>query len=179
MRWDYICRRLLVPPAEAFGVASFYALLATEERPPRVAHVCDDICCRERGAREIIGALEAAIGPAGATSDDMSWHPSPCLGQCEGAPAVWLQLAGERDAVLTDATPEEVLAALRNEPEWRARTGSSPGVVRQRGPLLARVGVVDPGRIDSHIANGGFEALRKALDMGPEQVIHELSANRT
>ena len=29
-----ISRRLLVPPAEAYGVASFYALISTEPRPP-------------------------------------------------------------------------------------------------------------------------------------------------
>ena len=45
-----ICRQLLVPPAEAYGVASFYALLSTSERPPRVVHVCDDIACKLRGA---------------------------------------------------------------------------------------------------------------------------------
>ena len=42
---SYICRRLDVPPAEAYGVASFYALFATA-RPPVVAHVCDDIACK-------------------------------------------------------------------------------------------------------------------------------------
>ena len=29
---NYVAERLSVPPAEAFGVASFYALLSTEER---------------------------------------------------------------------------------------------------------------------------------------------------
>jgi len=41
----YICRRLTIPPAEAYGVASFYALFALEPRPPIVAHVCTDIAC--------------------------------------------------------------------------------------------------------------------------------------
>ncbi|MGL6280717.1 MAG: NAD(P)H-dependent oxidoreductase subunit E, partial [Gaiella sp.] len=31
-----VCRRLSVPPADAYGVASFYALFATEPRPQRV-----------------------------------------------------------------------------------------------------------------------------------------------
>src|SRR5919106_3058859 len=39
---NYICERLEVPPADAYGVASFYALFALEEQPPVVAHVCDD-----------------------------------------------------------------------------------------------------------------------------------------
>src|SRR5512141_3371885 len=36
---DYVCRRLSVPPAEAWGVATFYHLLATAPEPPVVAHV--------------------------------------------------------------------------------------------------------------------------------------------
>ncbi len=43
----YACRRLGVPPAEGFGVASFYALISLEERPKAFAHVCDDLACRK------------------------------------------------------------------------------------------------------------------------------------
>ena len=61
----YICRRLTVPPAEAYGVATFYAMFALRERPPVVAHVCDDIACRLAGAEELCGTLERTLGPAG------------------------------------------------------------------------------------------------------------------
>ena len=30
---NYVCERLTVPPAEAYGVATFYAMFSTEERP--------------------------------------------------------------------------------------------------------------------------------------------------
>src|SRR3954451_1292976 len=46
----YASRRLDVPPAEAYGVASFYALLALDERPAEVTHVCTDLACRLSGA---------------------------------------------------------------------------------------------------------------------------------
>src|SRR4029079_13312351 len=61
----YVCDRLNVPPADAWGVATFYALLATSPRPRRVVHVCDDIVCKSRGADEVIAALERSVGPAG------------------------------------------------------------------------------------------------------------------
>src|SRR5271154_5449695 len=48
----YVCRRLGIPPAEAYGVASFYAMFALEPRPPRVAHICTDIACMCRGSAE-------------------------------------------------------------------------------------------------------------------------------
>src|SRR5450759_546084 len=59
----YICRRLTIPPAEAYGVATFYALFATKERAPIVAHVCDDIACQLAGAEEICAGLARAHGP--------------------------------------------------------------------------------------------------------------------
>src|SRR4051794_25847954 len=74
----YASRRLAVPPAEAYGVASFYALLALEERPADVTHVCTDLSCMLAGAEV----------PAGA-------HASPCLGLCERAPASYRTIAGE------------------------------------------------------------------------------------
>ena len=73
----YASRRLEIPPAEAYGVATFYALLSLEERPSEVLHVCTDLSCR----------LAGATVPEGA-------HPSPCLGLCERAPASLRTVAG-------------------------------------------------------------------------------------
>jgi NADH-quinone oxidoreductase subunit F len=73
----YASRRLDVPPAEAYGVATFYALLSLEERPPDVLHVCTDLACQLAGAEVPPGA-----------------HPSPCLGLCERAPASLRTIAG-------------------------------------------------------------------------------------
>ena len=75
----YACRRLDVPTADAYGVASFYALLALEERPADVLHVCTDLACR----------LAGATVPDGA-------HESPCLGLCERAPASLRTIAGQQ-----------------------------------------------------------------------------------
>ena len=67
---NYISRRLAVPPAEAYGVATFYALYATKPRPPIVAHVCDDIACRIAGAEGICDDLRRAVGPEGEAARD-------------------------------------------------------------------------------------------------------------
>ena len=160
---NYICERLAIPPAEAYGVADFYALLALDERPSRVAHVCDDVACGASGGNRILADLE----------DRPDVHPSPCLGQCDQGPAVFLQKAGEMDAALVNATSGKVRDAL---------AGSSillPAVtVPQAGDpslrLLRRVGVVNPASIDDYRATGGYEALLRAIEMGPRQVIDEI-----
>ncbi|CAN5647647.1 hypothetical protein BH20CHL7_BH20CHL7_05630 [soil metagenome] len=94
---NYISRRLAVPPAEAYGVATFYALYATKPRPPVVAHVCDDIACRIAGAEGICDDLRRTVGPEGEAARDgrIGWLRSPCLGLCDLAPAALITAAGE------------------------------------------------------------------------------------
>ena len=94
---NYISKRLAVPPAEAYGVATFYALYATKPRPPVVAHVCDDIACRLAGAEQVCADLTRTVGEAGAPAGDgrTTWLRSPCLGLCDLAPAAMITTAGE------------------------------------------------------------------------------------
>ena len=92
---DEICRRLEIPPAEAWGVASFYALLALERDAPVVAHVCDDVVCARRGAEQLCGELTRAFGTEGnAAGRSVGWRRTNCLGQCDRAPAVLVLAAG-------------------------------------------------------------------------------------
>ena len=160
---NYLCLRLIVPPAEAYSVATFYALLFTHERPSRVAHVCDDVGCRDRGGLAILEAL----------GDRPDVMPSPCLGQCDKAPAVFMQLAGEDDAVVTGTDPREVelvLGGASSSPDAAAVPQDGEGVLR----LLRRVGVADPTRLDDYRAHGGYQALAQALAMSPLEVIDEI-----
>ncbi|HSK91817.1 MAG TPA: NADH-ubiquinone oxidoreductase-F iron-sulfur binding region domain-containing protein [Euzebyales bacterium] len=170
----YICRRLLVPPAEAYGVATFYALLSTGPQPPRVVHVCDDVGCRGFGADDLIARLEADFGPEARAVGDAQWLRSPCLGQCDRAPACYAQLAGVDDGVVVSATYEAVAPVLAGAP-----APPPPVVVPQAGDpdlrLLRRVGVVDPGDLDAYRAAGGYDALRRAVAIGPAGVLREVS----
>jgi NADH-quinone oxidoreductase subunit F len=176
----HICRALHIPPAEAYGVASFYALLALEPRPRRVLHVCDDIACRCSGAASLCEELERTVGPAGAASGrpgDAMWLRSACLGLCERAPAGLLTVAGrapiERSiAPLTAGIARAVLAG-ESAPAEPAR----PPVPQLGEPalrLLSRAGAIDPSSLDDYKAHGGYEALRKAFDIGPDGIIREV-----
>ena len=203
----YVCRRLMVPPAEAYGVATFYALFATTPRPPIVAHVCDDIACRLAGAEELCAALDRSLGPAGEPALDgrATWLRSPCLGQCERAPAALFTSAGEesqatavapidaagvirRLEAATASAPEKTTSAPH--PTGRPATPASPedrlAAVRASVPqagddglrLLRRVGRVDPTSLESYQADGGYRALPRALELGPDQVVAEVSASK-
>jgi NADH-quinone oxidoreductase subunit F len=141
----YTSRRLDVPPADAYGVATFYALLALEERPADVLHVCTDLACRLKGVEMPPGA-----------------HPSPCLGLCERAPAALRTVAGPepREIQLPEAGPALPQAG-------------QPGL-----RLLRRIAEgVDPESLDAYRENGGYDALRRAIELGPEGVVREVSAS--
>ncbi|MEU5614545.1 NAD(P)H-dependent oxidoreductase subunit E, partial [Streptomyces sparsogenes] len=92
---DYLCRRLTVPPAEGYGVATFYAMFSVRPRPATVVHVCTDLACAARGSAELCAGLEGGLGPAGpAGTGGVVWQHSPCLGLCERAPAALAIRAG-------------------------------------------------------------------------------------
>src|SRR5438105_591733 len=62
---NYICERLTLPPAEVFGVVTFYHLFSLTPRSPKVTHVCDDIACRIKGAEQLCADMEKKLGPEG------------------------------------------------------------------------------------------------------------------
>ena len=174
---NYVCQRLSVPPAEAYGVASFYAMFSLEPRPKTVVHVCDDIACRVNGAEALIERLERQLGPGRAAG----LIRSPCLGMCERAPAALFQSAG-RDAsdVSIGEVTMEMLDPFLHGGGWieSPSAGSLGRQPREGLRLLRRVGVVDPRSLDDYRAHGGYEALRTAIELGPEGVIREVKDSK-
>ena len=155
-----IASTLQVPPAEVFGVASFYELF-TFEAPsaPDTLHVCDDTACRLQSAKELKAELAA---------DGRNVHGSPCLGLCEQAPAVFVQRTGQAHVSVRSANRDKVVAALGGEMTVPvAPVPQAP----QDLTLLARVH--DPGAVnyDGYVATGGYEALEKAVAMPPGEVV--------
>jgi len=172
---NYICERLTVPPAEAYGVATFYAMFSVQPQPKTVVHVCDDIACRIQGGNALVAELEA-LGADG----DWTWTRSPCLGMCEQAPAIFAQRAGRPDVSLGEATVATVRAAVAPDSTVTCAGGvTAPQVwdpvVRAGLRLLRRLGEVDPSSIDAYRAAGGYAALRRAIDLGPEGTIREIT----
>lgn len=184
----YVCRVLDVPPAEAFGVASFYALLSLAERPAAFAHLCDDVACSMAGADRLRAAMEQRWGAphspghraevhTSGHATKACWAKSPCLGLCDQAPAALVTVAGSSPAAQAfgHATVEKVAAAMAGR-----AIEPAPYAICANGPrrLLARSGLVDPTRIDLYQTHGGFEALCKALAMGPTAVIAAVTESK-
>ena len=196
---NYVSERLTVPPAEAYGVATFYAMFSVEERPKTVVHVCDDLACRVNGAEDVCAGFESMFGPPGSRKTGRGWARSPCLGLCEQAPVALIQTSGDarpdRALVHVMVTDEEGRGApspFEGREGWGAARHGSPAAPqvdeiapqigdqgeRETLRLLRRVGVVDPASIDDYRAHGGYEALRLALEHGPEWSIQQVTDSK-
>jgi NADH-quinone oxidoreductase subunit F len=183
---NYASLRLGVPPAEAHGVASFYEMFSLTPRPAVVAHVCDDIACITRGAGQLSAELEHKLVPAGkpCAGGKAIWQRSSCLGLCERAPAALITAAGKtpQERALAPATAESVSSAITEATGGKLSspidTLNSKVSVPQAGQpqlrLLRRVGQVDPASLEGYQRLGGYEALRKAFELGPGRVIQEV-----
>ncbi|MFY9652013.1 NAD(P)H-dependent oxidoreductase subunit E [Trebonia sp.] len=176
---DHIAERLTVPPAEAYGVASFYALFRTAPSPGAVVHVCDDLACQVNGAEELCERMTRRFGKEGSESAfdgaGVTWQRSPCLGQCDRGSAALIQRAGADPARvgLAPADPDQIWRSLTAPDEGAGRphvSSSSSGTVS----LLRRVGQVDPSSLGSYRAAGGYEMLRRAVGLGPQGVLREV-----
>ncbi|MFI7007747.1 NADH-ubiquinone oxidoreductase-F iron-sulfur binding region domain-containing protein [Streptomyces sp. NPDC050145] len=176
----YLCRRLTVPPAEAYGVATFYSMFSMRPRPSTVLQVCTDLAC----ARVASGGLPDVPG--------VHVEESPCLGMCERAPAALLVRAGASASATPLApfrgsapdpapqSPEGLEGADRLEGAHGTQdVAEARAAVPQAGSpdlvLLRRIGTVDPASLDDYRAEGGYAALRRAFALGPAGVIREVT----
>ncbi len=187
---NYICRRLSVPPADAYGVASFYALFSTTPRPSLVAHVCDDLACMAAGADTICSDLEDKPRWQAGTPvqhDTTTWLRSPCLGQCDRAPAALLSVAGTTPHLEPITALQSYLtvmdAMLEHDPQHPHHRSYPQAMTlpQNNDPslrLLRRVGRVAPTSLDDYRAAGGYAALRRAIDLGPAGIVREVTDSK-
>ena len=177
---NYICERLTIPPAEAYGVASFYHMFSLKPRPRRVVYVCDDIACMCAYSEQLCTELEQQVGPAGEPRDDAMWVRSPCLGLCDRAPAALYVRTGDHpdQRPLETAAPSTVRRALDGMDLgsisiFVAKVDAR--LLRPEGPDIAD----DEGgsRLPPHM-RVTRAALRRALEIGPERVLEEVKASK-
>lgn len=89
---SFIATAMQLPPAEVFGVATFYAQFSTEPKGKHVIQVCDGTACHVRGSAKVIKRFRELLDLPGkkTTTDDLhvTMEVVSCLGACALAPAV-------------------------------------------------------------------------------------------
>ena len=180
---DHVCERLTIPPAEAYGVASFYALFRTTPSPGAVVHVCDDLACQVNGADQLCEQMTRRFGAEGAESafngTGVTWQRSPCLGQCDRGSAALIQHAGTEPAraALAPVSTDQIWQVLSSGPPAEAGRPLVPQLddgSSRTLRLLRRIGQVDPASLASYRSAGGYQMLRRAVALGPQGVLREV-----
>jgi NADH-quinone oxidoreductase subunit F len=187
---NYVGVRMNLPPAEIYGVASFYEMFSLSPRAPIVAYVCDDIACLTRGADTVCAEMEKKFGAAGSpgAKAGVTWLRSPCLGLCERAPAALISAAAEnpRELAIAPATANSIQSALHDAELSRLPDESVTSAVQDSVPqsgraelrLLRRVGEVNPASLGDYRQSGGYDALRRAIEIGPEKIVSEVIVSK-
>ncbi len=192
---NYVALRLDVAPAEVHGVASFYGMFSLQPRPPVVAHVCDDIACFTRGSDKLCAELERHAWSRRFTLLRWTRHlaSQPMSGSVRARSRGADQL-GRREISLN-----ECWRRLQRKPcslWWMMLSRSTA----RRAGRTERSSQCSPGRAENGILSvtaspshqpkvalqpwkpikelGGYEGLRKALELGPEGTLRELSASK-
>ena len=109
-----LAAELKLAPVEVYEVATFYhhfdVVKEGQAPPPALTvRVCESVSCELAGARELIDALERALGSG------VRVQPVPCVGRCDTAPVAvvgWNALGhADVDAVLAAVTSRSLAPA--------------------------------------------------------------------
>jgi NADH-quinone oxidoreductase subunit F len=147
-------------------------------------------CGRAAGALEVLKTIRAELGKAG---QHIPVIEVGCMGHCYAEPLVIIDKPGSKyppivygyvnpeiaqrlvkDWVLgDDPSPEFMLGALEAN-EWIPSLTDLPRFGYEKLVLLDNCGRIDPQALDHYIANRGYEALMKSLQMKPEEIIEAI-----
>jgi bidirectional [NiFe] hydrogenase diaphorase subunit len=145
---------------------------------------CASTACQSAGAGQAIKAIEEAVETENMTFE-VQVIPTGCMGLCSAGPLVRVLRRGGDEAMYQKVTPETGIEILRShvleeKPVEEHRLDSTiPFFASQERVVLANGGVINPDRIESYVAHGGYLALEKALTtMKPKHVVEEIRKSR-
>ncbi len=161
-----IGRAIRIPPANVFGVASFYSMLNLKEEVENVVRICDGPVCWLCGAGDARQAVEQAL------SENPDWKimRTSCLGLCDRAPAM---LVDEQPAGPVDGRGAvEIARGWRGQPTDYGQPRE--GELRV---MMANAGIINPDSLTSALEHAAYLGLKAALGRDPEAVLSEVEAS--
>jgi NADH-quinone oxidoreductase subunit E len=109
--FPYLSKKLDIPEARIYGVATFYENFSLERKGKFIIKVCDGTACHVRKSIPILNALRKELGLSEnkKTTDDFLFtvETVSCLGACSSAPAVMVN-----DEIYPTMTPDSAVKLL-------------------------------------------------------------------
>ncbi len=152
-----VAKSLKVPLADVHGVIEFYALYYNEAVGKKVVRVCTDPACALKNADGLLSKLckKHDVKPHQTHPRlDLTIEPSPCLGMCELAPAVWTMDNGQWTVGDGETRPRSLVYGSIRELTRNCGDGTT-----------------------SLMKYGEYKGLQKALKMKPNAVVEEIKAS--
>ena len=149
-------------------------------------------CGRAAGALEVLQAVKEAVKKQ---SLNCFIYEVGCMGHCYAEPLVILRKPGFPSICYGRVSPvlaenlihnfilnddpclEFVLGALE-ENELIPSFSDFPRSRYEERILLKNCGLINPEEIEHYVANGGYESLSRALQMGPEEIVTEVKRSK-
>ncbi len=137
---------------------------------------CTAAGCLSQGADSVLKGLESAVRESG-QEDRVDVLRVGCMRHCCAGPLVRV----DPQAVLYQQVAPEHAASIVSALDGGSAIPTlgdlqSPFFTHQHSIVLENCGVVEPGRIESSIASGGYQSLHKALhEMTPEGVVSTIT----
>ncbi|MEG0722376.1 MAG: NAD(P)H-dependent oxidoreductase subunit E, partial [Lachnospiraceae bacterium] len=154
--------------------------------------VCCGTGCRANGSMKVVEAMESCVQKKQADAEIIAQvKKTGCNGLCESGPMVTILPEGiiyykvrPEDAeeivekTIMDGEPVERLLYRTKDGKRVLTQKEHPFYKEQDKMVLQQVGKIDPESIEDYIASGGYEALKKALSMTPDQIIQEVEISK-
>jgi NADH-quinone oxidoreductase subunit E len=109
---DHISEIVRIPPADIYGVITFYSQFRLKPLGKYVIKVCDGTACHVNNSKSIITAIEDALTiTENETTDDglFTMQTVACLGCCSLSPAIMIN-----DETFGRLTPRKVQSILKD-----------------------------------------------------------------
>ena len=151
--------------------------------------VCCGPGCAAAGSFKIAERLKAAAAVSAPETDIICEIESTgCSGMCELGPLVRImpddvmyykvKPSDAEDIIQKTVLKGEIIERLCFKTEDGTpvvHQNENPFYSRQTKVALRNTGLIDPKDIDAYISRGGYEALKKALTMTPDEIIEEVT----
>ena len=175
-----VAEQMNIPRSAVAGFLGFYTMFRKEPRAKYLIRVCKSGPCHVMGSSNIFHEVEKILGikPGEGTKDGMFFlEKCECLGVCSVAPAMMVNYdihgnltAESLKKIFDDYRKKEPVAGEACGPEVEGKKCIIEGTPQTKR-LLENMGIVNPLEIDTYVARGGFNSLKKAVTMDRAAII--------
>ncbi len=178
---DWTAAKLGLQPINVWELVSFYPMFTCEPRGKFHIKVCRTLSCELCGCGGILDRLQRKIGVGleESTTDGLfTISTVECLAACGTGPVMMVN-----DELFENLTPdkaEAIIDRIKNTGKLANQPLPKPAPPHPLEKRVLLANITKPGytgSIDDYIREGGYTALRKAMEMNPDAIVEEVRAS--